>query len=160
MPLLYLAKVNLNSKIYDVYNKTLDLNSVFDTIYKSIWGNTDYITKYREKYNDSLGNPLYYMKESKYTFREINKESDRIITGKLVRTFNKPTEELDNVTNRMVTAYVEESASINFYYDVDKEMITFCERQSFGYKQFLNAFTHLLNNYITEYEFEIFLQKK
>lgn len=28
-----------------------------------------------------------------------------------------------------------------------------------GYKQFLNAFTHLLNNYITEYEFEIFLQK-
>lgn len=159
MPLLYLAKVNLNSKIFDVYNKTLDLNSVCSTIYERICENTDYITKNRERYNDSLGNPVYYLKESKYTFQEICKEPGRIITGKLVRTFNKPTEQLDHDTQKMVTRYVEESTSINFYYDVDKEMITFCERQMFGYKQFVTAFTHLLNKYISEYDFEIFLQK-
>ena len=159
MPLLYLAKVNLNSKIYDVYNKTLDLNSVFDTIYKNIWRNTDYITKDSEKYNDSLGNPIHYIKESIYSFQEMHNESDGIITGKLVRTYNKPSEKLDYNTQKKIPCFVKESASINFYYDVNKEMITFCERQTFGYKQFLNAFTHLLNKNISEYNFEIFLQK-
>lgn len=159
MPLLYLAKVNLNSKIYDVYNKTLDLNSVFDTIYKNISRNTDYITKDSEKYNDSLGNPIHYIKESTYSFQEMYNEPGKIITGKLVRTYNKPSEKLDQDTQKMVSCYVKESTSINFYYDVEKEMITFCERQTFGYKQFLNAFTHLLNENISEYEFEIFLQK-
>ncbi len=76
-----------------------------------------------------------------------------------MRTFNKPTESLDNVTKKMVTIYNKESVSIYFYYDVFKELITFCERQSFGYNQFSRAFAKMLNKCLPEYEFEIFLQK-
>lgn len=59
----------------------------------------------------------------------------------------------------MVETAVQEMVSIYFYYDVYREMITFCERQSFGYNQFMGAFTYLLNNIANPYEFEIFLQK-
>ena len=159
MPLLYLAKVNLNSNIFDVYERKLAFNDVFSLIYDRITDGTDYLTKNRERYIDSYGNPDVYIRESKYTLQEINKRGEGIITGKLVRTFNKPSERLDEFSNRMVTTYIEESVSIYFYYDVYREMIAFCERQSFGYNQFMNAFTHMLNKCVGVYEFEIFLQK-
>ena len=159
MPLLYLAKINLNSNIFDVYDKKLALDDVFNVIYDKIIDEIDYKTKNKEKYTDIYGNPVVYIRESRYTFQEINKRENAIVTGKLVRTFNKPSEKLDEISNRMVTTYVEENVSIYFYYDVCKEMITFCERQSFGYNQFMNAFTHMLNKCVGIYEFEIFLQK-
>lgn len=159
MPLLYLAKVNLNSNIFDVYDNKLAFKDVFSLIYESILDGTDYKTQNKERYIDSYGNPDVYIRESKYRFQEIYKRDSGVITGKLVRTFNKPSERLNEATNRMVTTYIEESVSIYFYYDVYKEMITFCERQSFGYNQFMNAFTHMLNKCVGIYEFEIFLQK-
>lgn len=63
------------------------------------------------------------------------------------------------MSHRMVTTYIEERVSIYFYYDVANEMITFCERQSFGYNQFMKAFANMLNKSVKMYEFEIFLQK-
>lgn len=159
MPLLYLAKVNLNSNIFDVYDKKLTFNDVFSLIYESIFDGIDYITRKQGTYINSYGNTIVFLRESKYTFQEIHKRENGIITGKLVRTFNKPTEKLDKASNKMVTIYVEESVSIYFYYDICREMITFCERQAFGYNQFMNAFTNLLNKCVGKYEFEIFLQK-
>lgn len=159
MPLLYLAKVNLNSNIFDVYDKKLSLKEVLNLIYEKIIDGTDYSTQNKERYIDSYGNQEVYIKESRYSFQEISKKEMGIITGKLVRTFNKPSEKLDEYSNRMLTTYVEESVSIYFYYDVYKEMLTFCERQSFGYNQFMNAFSSMLNRSVGIYEFEIFLQK-
>lgn len=159
MPLLYLAKVNLNSNIFDVYDKKLKFDDVFDLIYKNIADGTDYFTQNKDKYIDSYGNPEVFIRKSQYTFQEIMKRENRIITGKLVRTFNKPSEILDELSHRMVTTYIEERVSIYFYYDVANEMITFCERQSFGYNQFMKAFANMLNKSVKMYEFEIFLQK-
>ena len=159
MPLLYLAKVNLNSDIFEVYEKKLKFDDVFNLIIQSITGGIDFATKNREKYIDSYGNTEVYIRESQYTFQEIKKKEYGIITGKLVRTFNKPSEKLDVNSNRLIKEYVTESVSIYFYYDIFNEMITFCERQSFGYNQFMNAFTNLLNKCVGKYEFEIFLQK-
>lgn len=132
---------------------------IYIYIYIRFFTETAYETKNKEKYNDSYGNLIHYVKESKYSFQEINKKADKIITGKLVRSFNKPTEKLDTTSNKMITIYVEESVSIYFYYDICNEMITFCERQSFGYNQFTNAFSYLLNKCVGIYEFEVFLQK-
>lgn len=159
MPLLYLAKVNLNSKIFDVYNKKLKIKDVCDNIYNNIQAGSDYTTTYEDNYNDSLGNTLSYTKKSIYTFQEIEKKENGIITGKLVRSFNKPTEKLDTASNKMIITYNEENVSIYFYYDIYREMITFCERRAFGYNQFMEAFTYLLNKCMGEYEFQIFLQK-
>lgn len=159
MPLLYLAKVNLNSKIFDVYDKKLEIKDVCDNIYNKIHIGSDYTTTHEDKYNDSLGNTLSYIKKSKYTFQEIDKTEEGIVTGKLVRSYNKPTEKLDKVSGKMFIAYNEENVSIYFYYDVYREMIAFCERQTFGYNQFMEAFTYLLNKCVGVYEFQIFLQK-
>ncbi len=74
MPLLYLAKVNLNSKIFDVYNKKLKIKDVCDNIYNNIQTGSDYMTTYEDNYNDSLGNTLSYTKKSIYTFQEIEKK--------------------------------------------------------------------------------------
>lgn len=159
MPVLYLAKVNLNSDIFDVYNHRLVLDDVFELIYKSIMNGTDYITKKTGKYINSYGNPIEFVSESKYVFQEIYKKENGIITGKLVKSFNRPIEKLDDLSKSMEMNYIEESVSIYFYYDVYKEMITFCERKSFGYVQFMNAFTNILNKCVSKYKFEIFLQK-
>lgn len=159
MPVLYLAKVNLNSNIFDVYDKKLALSDVLNLVYAKIADGAVYLRSDKEKYIDSYGNPEAYIKKSKYSFQEISKKEMGIITGKLVRTFNKPSERLDEISNRMITTFVEESVSIYFYYDVYHEMITFCERQSFGYNQFMNAFSNMLNKSVGIYEFEIFLQK-
>lgn len=159
MPLLYLAKVNLNSNIFDVYNKKLDIKDVSKHILAKFSSNDTFINITKEKYLDSLGNQNIYFRKSTYSFQEIEKYDEGVITGKLVRSFNKPSEKLDIKTNKMVTSSIEESVSIFFYFDVYKEMITFCERQSFGYNQFMIAFTQLLNKCTFPYEFEIFLQK-
>ena len=49
MPLLYLAKINLNSNIFDVYDKKLALDDVFNVIYDKIIDEIDYKTKNKEK---------------------------------------------------------------------------------------------------------------
>lgn len=158
MPLLYLAKVNLNSRIFDVYNKKLSIDEVCKQVYDNIANEACHFDNEQKKFTDTYGNSTYYYRDSQYTFQEIKKE-DNVITGKLVRTFNKPTESLDKITQKMVTIYNTESVSIYFYYDVFKELITFCERQSFGYNQFSRAFAQMLNKCLPAYEFEIFLQK-
>lgn len=159
MPLLYLAKVNLNSNIFEVYKRELDIRNVSGLIYEKFSTEDNYMSRSKERYTDYLGNETVFIRESFYSFQEIEKLGDGIVTGKLVRRFNKPSEKLDKVTNKMITFYVEEAVSIYFYYDVYKEMIAFCERQSFGYTQFTTAFTQLLNKCAIPYEFEIFLQK-
>lgn len=159
MPLLYLAKVNLNSNIFEIYNESLDIKDVSDLVFTNFSVDFNYTNRSKEKYIDSLGNDAFYFKESFYSFKEIQKYKTGIITGKLVRSFNKPSEIFDKNTNKMITSYVNEAVSIYFYFDVYNEMITFCERQSFGYNQFMNAFSYLLNKCTAPYEFEIFLQK-
>ena len=159
MPLLYLAKVNLNSNIFDVYNKSLSIETVLDTIYRNFNTGDEFSRHSKEHYIDALGNTTEFLKESKYSFQEIQKLMEGKITGKLVRNFTKPSEKLNEVNGKMVPTTVQETVSIYFYYDVYNEMITFCERQSFGYNQFMGAFAYLLNNIAFPYEFEIFLQK-
>lgn len=159
MPLLYLAKVNLNSNIFELYEKKLNIKDVTKLIYEKFSVTGDYLKRTKERYYDSLGNQNIFYKESVYSFQEIEKFDNGIITGKLVRSFNKPSEKLDETTNKMITCYITEATSIYFYFDVFNEMITFCERQSFGYNQFTTAFTKLLNRCVTPYKFEIFLQK-
>lgn len=159
MPVLYLAKINLNSQIFDIYEAKLILNDVLDFVYNNMFAvDHEFIIEKTDKYVDSYGNSKEYIKVSKYMFQEIQKKEFGIITGKVVRTYNKPTEKLDKITKRMIATHVEESVSIYFYYDVYKEMVTFCERQAFGYNQFMSAFVGLLNS-VGKYEFEIFLQK-
>lgn len=159
MPILYLAKVNINSSIFDIYDHKVLFKDVFNVIYRNIDNGHLYCFKKKEKFMDSMGNESVYVRESEYSFQEIQKYNNGIIMGKVARKYNKPSEKIDENSGKMKQVFVEEGVSILFYYDVYREMITFCERQSFGYNQFMDAFRELLNNCVQLHTFEIFLQK-
>lgn len=161
MSVMYLAKVNLNSKIFDIYENKLDLDTVLGEIYTNLNEGMIYEEESREEYIDKLGNIKKYTRKSKYQFAELQKEpeSNEVITGKVVRTYNRPSENLNEETKEVSDTYKSENISIYFYFDVKNELITFCIRQAFGYIQFTNAFNHLLNLTIDKYGFEVFLQK-
>lgn len=158
--LMYLAKVNLNSKIFEVYENRLDISTVLDEVYNKLDANKIYTETKNIEYSDSLGNKKKYKKVSKYEFNDLKKELDgKIITGKIVRSFQKPSESLNKQTGELTDIFINECVSIYFYFDVKKELITFSVRQSFGYVQFTNAFNNLLNKIVESYGFEVFLQK-
>ena len=71
MPLLYLAKINLNSNIFDVYNKSLNIKDISNLIYEKFDMRNAYNNRTKEKYTDSLGNPKWYYRESSYSFQEM-----------------------------------------------------------------------------------------
>lgn len=160
MSIMYLAKVNLNSTIYEVYDNRLTINSVLDKVLQELSDEHTYTEDKTEEFTDSLGNKKKYTKTSIYKFNELKKDNDdKIITGKLVRSFKRLTEKIDPITGTLGEAYTDESVSIYFYFDVRNELITFSIRQLFGYNQFTNAFNQLLNLSMSEYGFEVFLQK-
>lgn len=158
MPKLYLAKVNLNSRIFSVYDNELNIDDVLKTIFESVNQKEVYETSYKTTHTDSKGNIKRYKKISTYSFAEIEKK-DMIITGQVLRKYTKPKDAYNEKENKVITEYGEDSVSIRFYFDVRKEMVTFCERQCFGYNQFTTAFNQLLNKCVKVYDFETFLQK-
>lgn len=158
MSLMYLAKVNLTDRIFDVYEKKLNLTDVKRTMYAEINEDKKYSTTYNSKYKDAMGNLIKVVQHSKYRFKELSKIENNIITGKMVRTFNKPTEKIGG-DGKVYQAFNEENVSIYFYFDCNNELIAFSERQSFGYNQFMTAFNFILNQNSEGYKFEIFLQK-
>lgn len=158
MSIMYLAKINLTSGIFAVYEKKISLDDVKDTIYVELNEEKRYSAVANSKYKDALGNTKKVRQYSDYQFKELCKREDRIITGKMVRSFNKPTERVDE-NGKVIETFNQESVSIYFYLDVKNELIAFSERQSFGYNQFMTAFAFILNQNTKGYEFEIFLQK-
>ena len=158
MALMYLAKVNLTSAIFDVYESKLNIMDVTKSIYDQFDNKTTYKVTANQKYIDEYGNRKRFNQVSTYQLVEIKKEQNMIITGKVVRTFLRPTEKIDE-KGHLLSTYNEEKVGIYFYYDVKNEMIAFSERQSFGYNQFINAFTYMINQNREKNRFEIFLQK-
>lgn len=158
MALMYLAKINLTAGIFDVYDNKLNLDDVKQTIYDELDENKMFSTSSNCKYRDSLGNIRRMPQLSKYSLKELKKQDAGIITGKLVRAFNKPTE-IINESGKVLQSSNEEAVSIYFYLDSKQEMIAFSERQSFGYNQFMTAFAFILSQNTKKYKFEIFLQK-
>lgn len=158
MPKLYLAKVNLNSKIFSVYENELDINDVLKIIYDRL--NTDERCGYsvNAKHNDSTGNEISYLRYSYYYFADLNK-SDMKITGKMIRKYSKFNDKVNEKTGKVESVLTDESVAIRFYFDIEKEMVTFCERQCFGYNQFIDGFNELLNKCVKDYEFQTYLQK-
>lgn len=158
MSLMYLAKINLTSAIYDLYQNKINIDDVTKSIYNQLNDQIKYSVVSNKKYKDSLGNTRKYHQNSIYTLTELNKMDDLIITGKMVRTFRRPTERI-NDKGKVISSFNTDNVSIYFYFDVKNELVAFSERQSFGYNQFIIAFNYMINQNKEKYKFEIFLQK-
>lgn len=157
MSIMYLAKVNLTKGIFDVYDQKINIDTVISEIYNKLTDSVVYNTSANYNYRDSMGNRKKMLQKSQYGITELEKHEDFIITGKVLRTYDKPAEEV--VNGKVKEIFAQENVSIYFYFDVKNELIAFSERQSFGYNQFMRAFEHILNKGMKGYKFEIFLQK-
>ena len=127
MAIMYLAKINLTAGIFDVYQKKLNLADVKATIYSEIDEAKSYKTTSGYTYSDELGNRRKTRYKSEYSFKELEKRENNIITGKLVRAFEKPTEKIDE-NGKIYQIQNQEMVSIYFYLDVAHELIAFSER--------------------------------
>ncbi|MBZ6007548.1 hypothetical protein K1514_16780 [Paraclostridium bifermentans] len=161
MPYIYLSKVNFNSRIYDVHDKKLSLEKILDELYENINDNSKSYKKDSVcRYNDSLGKEHKKEVQEEYLFNKIKKdESEKIITGDLVRINPRVISEFDKEKKDSVLIERNESTEIYFYFDVKNELICFCTRNKFGYNQFNEAFKNLLNLNVKGYGFEVFLKK-
>lgn len=159
MPYIYLSKVNLNSKIYKVYDKKLSLSNVLKEIFIKLNDEKTYEPEVVKTYDTNEGKKRVRTKEI-YCFNSLEKDyENRVIEGKIIRRYPHYQEKYNEETKDITNAEVEESSNIYFYFDVDKEYIGFCTRTKFGYNQFNEAFKNLLEIHMNEYGFEVFLKK-
>ena len=140
---VHFLKVNVNSAIQDVIGEKVNIENYLEKLYQTI----DDIAEYKletNKFVDEGGKEI--AKYDTYVFSEILKEDNMVIEGKLVRRFNKTTEQYDPKKKKSREFKIpENSASIIFYFDVKNEIIAFIKRQSFGIKQFRSGFEGLIN---------------
>ncbi|ATW26732.1 hypothetical protein DCMF_19955 [Candidatus Formimonas warabiya] len=162
VPKLYYAKVNVNSNIFQVYSGKTKIKDIMNKLYVQINDKEEYQKSDIRTIEDEEGNLKRIELKETFNFSDIDKFSDgvkNIITGKLVRRFPIHAEEFDPKTRKSEKVmHRNNSASTFFYFDLDNEIITFCEKQKLGYAQFLDAFQNLLDKF-TDVGFEIFLIK-
>ena len=155
MPKLYVVKVNLNSAIIDVYNNRLDLEQVCTKIYRS-FGNVDFISE-TVAINSEIGRVCFEIKDkeriSNYYINNVIKLGNGILIGEIKRKDAK------EKSKSFVRGTENTVTEINFYFDVKNEIVAFCEKQNFRYKQFMDGFTGLLDIFAYPYKFELFLVK-
>lgn len=161
MAQLYFSKVNVNATIFDVYNEKIKLSDILDELFQKLNDKKEYIKKEEKSIKDDDGNFELMIQEELFNFSELEKvidENRKYITGKLVRRYPLHAEQFDEKRRKSkeVTHY-NNSTSIFFYFDLNSEIISFTERQKFGYKQFNVAFQELLNIFMDSTGFEIFL---
>ncbi|MED4126738.1 hypothetical protein [Shouchella miscanthi] len=161
MALLYFSKVNVNANIFDVYSEEIKIKDILDQLYFNISDEKEYAKREEKTFINDEGNFESIVNEELYNFSELEKvtlEGRKYITGKLIRRYPLHTEQWDikKRESRKVT-HSNNSTSIFFYFDISTEIISFTERQKFGFKQFNEAFQELLNIYMDSTGFEIFL---
>ncbi len=162
MPIIHYAKLNVNSHIYDVYDKKISLEDILSSLYVKISDTFDY-EKIITKTVEIDGEQRTINQVEIYNFAEIDKFVDghaKRITGKLVRRIPIHSEEFDDVTRTVKeVVYENNSVSTLFYFDLEKEIVTFIERQKLGYNQFLEAFKMLINKMDNTIGYEVFFLK-
>jgi len=157
---IFYAKVNVNSDIYKVYSKEISLNDVLAKLYLSINDKVEYKKVFSWYSNDS-NRKILKDKQETYCFSDLNKVVEgnkKFIYGKIVRRFPLHTEKFDTNRRKSEEFVIDDnSMSINFYFDLDTEIVGFYIRKSFKQIQFVEAFKELINRCVETVDFEVFL---
>lgn len=145
MAMMYFAKVNINSDIYDIYEK----QSSVDKILKTLFTNID------------PENPPIQISESEYVnFMDVKKgANEKYVAGVLAKIFKDDIEIYNfskNERQPFATKNVVKCAP--FFFDFKNEVIAFTTAQSISRKNFIRYFKILLDSYAEGVKFEIFLK--
>lgn len=127
---IYHAKLNINERIFEVYNEVVSINDLLHNLYSKI--NSD-VTITRSNYS--------------YNFADLSfGDKELVIYGRLAKVFDeRELNVFDKKSKEIITKNVENSTDyVAFAFDVMKEEVYFCPIQSFGRKEFLDAFSQLI----------------
>lgn len=139
--LIYFAKVNLNSSIFEVYEKKFSMDEVFAAIMQQV--NEDEIFIKHDNYNENG------IKNIKYKLQNVRKLENDLIVAKIIKTAPIFIKKYDKNQSMAITEAISNDEVIPFYYKVDNEIIAFSRTQRFGQVEFCNAFAHILNQCMT-----------
>lgn len=160
---LYFSKVSLNSHIYEVYEKKLDLNSVLKELYLNIREGVEYVNEGLRIKEDGET----YLYDASYSFNFIEKAGGELtdtVTGSVIKSAKLFINDIDEKTGKIKKRPIENKEAINFYFDVYNEIVVFHTTNRFGYKEFNSAFKELLNKCMSNedetYNFEVDLVKQ
>lgn len=145
MAVIYFAKVNINSNIYEVYGNPNYLNEILDTLLQNM-------------NSDSL--PIKINKNDRIAFFDIEKNmSEYYVVGRLGKIF-KDEIKVYNAVNNSVEPFATENVvkSAIFFFDLKNEIIAFMTAQTISRGNFVKYFQILLNSYMEDVQFEIFLK--
>lgn len=160
MPVLYYAKVNVSSKIFDVYEGKTTIQKIMNMVFEKLDDKAEY-TKIEHRIIHEDGELVEIEFSETYNFSGVEKFSDepnKYVIGTLVRRYPLHGERFDEKTRQSKrVVYEDNSMSIMFYFDAISEIIVFSVRQKFGYRQFMVGFRGLLDGMIEGVGFEIFL---
>ena len=147
MKVLYFSKLNVNSHIFEVYKAKVPserLKEVLTDIYLVFKDGLSY-TFDKIKYDDE-GNK--HVENIKYEFVGIEFFRDDLnftVTGKLVKRmtiFINRLEEDGTITK----VPIKNDEVVDFFFDVEKEIIAYYTAQRLGYVEFNKAFENILND--------------
>lgn len=156
---MYFTKLNVREEKSDGNQKELNIDFVLNEIFNSIGEEKVVVVKEKKKINNENTETLDDVeKKFRYKFLHLIKNEEKYyICGRVAKLENKSIEILDDnqIREQIINDKIE---SITFYFDFKTEMITFITRQSFGYKQFNDIFTLLLEEHIGKERVELELE--
>lgn len=152
VPNMYFAKVNVNSDVYDIYEKPSLLEKILDKVIISV--NTDNRFSIPEELDSkNIGDEIKFITLDK----DVTK---RYISGRLIRIYEDDLEKYDSKNDDIMKLETGELARYStFYFDLNTEIIGFTLGKYFGKAQFCCYFEFLLNNFIEEVDFKVILLK-
>jgi hypothetical protein len=166
MSVLYLAKLNLTSKINDILSGKLKMSTVKNKIVLGLEANKEYhredIRTVLNDEDDNTHEEITY--EADYWFDVLSLQDDglkRSIYGQLAKKSNIfINTEIKN--GKLIRKEEPNIERIRFCYDVERELIAFHTTQRFGYKEILIAFNSLFNKLLKKrgYTFDLDLVRK
>ena len=145
MAIVYFAKVNINSNIYDVYKNPDLVKKIMDDLIANL---------------DSERLPVKINKEESIAFFNVQKDIEKCcVVGRLAKIF-RDNIEIYNARKNSVEPFSTEDVvkSTLFFLDVRSEIVAFMTAQSISRKNFINYFKILLDSYTENAKFEIFLR--
>lgn len=131
---IYIAKLNVNEKIYEVYNNKIQLSKLLEGLYSELDDK-----KIIENENN----------EVRYKIVDIEKDPQNfIITGRFLRIFKSQTQDFyDSNQDTVVEKELGDKADyIAFTFYVKREIIAFVPKQTFTRQQFLKIFKDFITH--------------
>ena len=144
MPIMYFAKVSINSDVYNIYEDHMAKDRILDSLFFAI---------------DQEKN-VQMEDEELVKFIHIDKDIDkRFIAGRVVKIFEDEIQIYDKTSDDVAPLPTKALArSITFFFDLRSEIVAFTTTKTISKNKFIRYFSALINSYSQDVEFELFLK--